>query len=65
MEWAGHKAEIAESICGNLTDNLGNLMQDLGQQLEINYLTQSGTKIVFRKRRIFLRGVRRIVLTGK
>lgn len=25
-------------------------MQDLGQQLEINYLTQLGTKIVFRKR---------------
>lgn len=25
-------------------------MQDLGQQLEINYLTQSGTKIVFRKK---------------
>ena len=28
-------------------------MQDLGQQLEINYLTQSGTKIVFRKKETY------------
>lgn len=28
-------------------------MQDLGQQLEINYLKQLGTKIVFRKRDVF------------
>lgn len=31
-------------------------MQDLGQQLKINYLTQLGTKIVFRKRDMFSRG---------
>jgi hypothetical protein len=51
--WAAQGTEMAESICGNLTDNLGNLMQDLGQQLEINYLTQLGTKIVFRRRDMF------------